>query len=587
VSAFLPQRDPNRAARAGDLQAAQQNYQFNYTYVSPLAVVERVPWHDEFSFHWIKTVAETVVTTLANRAEVDAGEHAGTYHATKHSFLRNLIKAGPELLHGVKQIVCDALRFEGRIGARPTRAQSLEEYAGLFRAIGLPPIANGYAADKVFAWMRVAGPNPMMLTRMTARDDRFPVADADFRVAAPDDSLDAALADGRLFLCDYHALDGAECGDYPHGAKYIYAPLAMFVVERATGDLTPIAIQCKQKPAADNPIFTPADGHNWLIAKTVVEIADGNYHEAFSHLGRTHLFMEPFAISTVRQLAPNHPVRLLLMPHFEGTLAINEAAWKHLIANKGAVDKLFGGSLNTSRKLTVLGVQSARATDLLVPKTFAARGVGDRDVLPLYPYRDDALLHWDAIHSWVGDYLALYYQSDADVAEDDELCAWGRELAAQDGGRLNGLPNDGSFRTAGELTDVLALVLFTCSTQHAAVNFPQYDLMSYVPGMPLASYAPAPIVKTGATETDYLAMLPPMDMAELQVELGYILGSVRYTQLGQYREDQFRDPRVADPLAAFQERLATVGKTIEHRNLSRPRPYEFLVPAGVPQSINI
>ena len=81
-------------------------------------------------------------------------------------------------------------------------------------------------------------------------------------------------------------------------------------------------------------------------------------------------------------------------------------------------------------------------------------------------------------------------------------------------------------------------------------------------------------------------MLPPLDMAELQVELGFLLGSVRYTQLGQYGSSHFRDPRVAAPLAAFQERLAEIARTIELRNTTR-RPYSFLLPSGVPQSINI
>jgi arachidonate 15-lipoxygenase len=148
------------------------------------------------------------------------------------------------------------------------------------------------------------------------------------------------------------------------------------------------------------------------------------------------------------------------------------------------------------------------------------------------------------------------------------------------------MPADGRFQSVAELIELVSLIVFTCSAQHSAVNFPQYDLMTYVPRMPLAAYQPAPTKKTGATHADYLAMLPPMDMAELQVELGYLLGSVRYTQLGQYPEDHFRDPRVAAPLAAFQERLVTIGKTIEHRNTIR-RPYNFLLPTGVPQSINI
>jgi arachidonate 15-lipoxygenase len=132
----------------------------------------------------------------------------------------------------------------------------------------------------------------------------------------------------------------------------------------------------------------------------------------------------------------------------------------------------------------------------------------------------------------------------------------------------------------------VTMVLFTCSVQHAAVNFPQYDVMSYVPAMPLAGYAPAPTSKNGATGADYLAQFPPLDMAELQMELGYLLGTVRYTTLGQYPAGHFTDPRVADPLARFQARLADAGRVIEQRNAGRT-PYTTLGPAGIPQSINI
>ena len=212
--------------------------------------------------------------------------------------------------------------------------------------------------------------------------------------------------------------------------------------------------------------------------------------------------------------------------------------------------------------------------------------MADRDVLPDYPYRDDALLFDGAIREWVGAYLALYYPSVADLVADDEIQAWGRELAASDGGRIGGLPNGGSFRTVGELHDVIAFVLFTCSVQHAAVNFPQFDLMSYVPNMPLAGYRPAPASKAPSTERDYLNLLPPLDMAELQMDLGYLLGTLRYTQLGTYEPGWFDDPRVADPLRQFQRRLANIDSEIDVTNLTR-RTYRTLFAAGIPQSINV
>jgi arachidonate 15-lipoxygenase len=296
--------------------------------------------------------------------------------------------------------------------------------------------------------------------------------------------------------------------------------------------------------------------------------------------------MEPFVLATVRQLASNHPLFLLLTPHFEGTMAINHAAWRYLIPDRGPVAKMFGGTIESTRALAAQSVQSYVFREAALPRSLKARGVDDIGSLPHYPYRDDALLLWDTICRWVSDYLGLYYLSDVDIAEDTELSKWAGELTANDGGRLKGIGHDGKIQMGKDLIDVVTLIIYTCSVQHAAVNFPQYDLMSYAPAMPLASYKPAPTSKQRATAADYAAMLPPVDMAELQMELAYLLGSVYYTTLGQYRPGHFQDGRVQAPLAAFQSQLNEIGKTIRLRNKSR-RPYEYLIPVKIPQSINI
>jgi arachidonate 15-lipoxygenase len=157
---------------------------------------------------------------------------------------------------------------------------------------------------------------------------------------------------------------------------------------------------------------------------------------------------------------------------------------------------------------------------------------------------------------------------------------------AQDGGRVVGFGEAGGISTLDYLIDAAALIVFTAGVQHAAVNFPQFDLMSYTPNMPLAGYAPAPASTSGHTEQDFLDLLPPLEMASLQLAVLYELGTVHYTTLGEYGPRYFSDPRVQPALAAFQQELDQIGALIDERNLSR-RPYEFLARAGIPQSVNI
>jgi len=252
-------------------------------------------------------------------------------------------------------------------------------YDDLFQLLDLPCISQNFYQDKAFAAQRVAGANPLVIEKVETLPSHFPVTEAQFQaVMGQQDSLARAGSEGRLYMADYAVLDGLETSDFPGGQKYVCAPLALFAVPSQVAvpsqdakpryggnksSLVPVAIQCHQQPGSNNPIFTPPPAGtpqsckwSWMMAKTIVQIADGNYHELISHLGRTHLLIEAFAIATERQLAPNHPVGLLLRPHFEGTLFINSAALTGLINPGGTVDKVLGGSLAESLRLTAKGV---------------------------------------------------------------------------------------------------------------------------------------------------------------------------------------------------------------------------------------
>jgi len=485
---------------------------------------------------------------------------------------------------------------EGRPETLEGYKEQFKKLFGIIPIVPLPEISKNFQEDLQFANMRVAGPNPLVIERMTEEDPRIPVTNAQYQsVMGEADSIQQALSDGRLYLADYKVFEDVLQGTYPQEQKYICAPLAMFAVPKqgVKRYLCPIAIQCYQEPGEDHPIFTPKD-ENWLIAKTIVQIADGNFHEAISHLGRTHLFIEPFVLATYRTLPEDNLLRKLLLPHFEGTLLINWGANDILAARKGGLDELLAATIDATRVVATKGAQSYlfNFNGSMLKKTLKDRGVDNVEKLPYYPYRDDAIEIWDAIQDWVKGYLQEKYKDDSDVQNDATLQGWAKELLSFEGGRLKNFGNEaGKISTLNYLIEATTMIIFTSSAQHAAVNFPQSKIMSYTPAMPLAGYSPAPITTKGSgSDGDLIQLLPSLDIALGQLNLTYLLGSVYYTKLGYYPRDfeEGLSGEQKEALTCFQNQLETIENKIEKRNDdNRDVAYEYLMPSKVPQSINI
>ncbi|MFT5686580.1 MAG: arachidonate 15-lipoxygenase [Myxococcota bacterium] len=510
--------------------------------------------------------------------------------SASQSLLDKIIDAFKFILEEAVTLI---LSFAGLYGT----AVDIKQFADLFQTIVVPDVLSAWDSDHEFARLRVAGPNPNSIRRViTALPDHFQVTEDGYQgVMGADDSIQQAIDDKRLYTTDYVALSVQEPGSTGGLDKYASAPLALFAVPKGGGALQPVAIQLGQTPSTRNPVFYPTHDETWALAKLHVQVADSNYHELISHLGLTHLLIEPFAVSTHRKLQPDHPLYILLIPHFQGTLFINNAAFAALINPNGVIDRLLTGTIETDWKVSSNALTALNFDAWMLPAELAARGVDGADLPLQYPYRDDAMQLWDAIAQWARNYLAIYYAGDAEVAADAQIQAWVADLTAADGGRVGGLGqcqgDTVGIHTFDYLVQVVTMVIFTASAQHAAVNFPQNTIMSYTPAMPLAAYAPAPIRTEGINPGEgILPTLPPLQRAALGQLILQALGGVYFTRLGDYdrhqRDSYFKDARVVGALEQFQHALEGVERAIGVSNRTR-ESYTTLLPSRIPQSINI
>lgn len=539
-----------------------------------------------------------------------------------------------------------------RGGADYLAPRSVEDYQDLI--VSLPtPLMLGIEPQKwmvgndkpceqdwFFGYLQVAGFNTTNLRGVTLREEpgdktislaalmaKMPIDNKIFQAelgVGSNLTLEQAASAQRLYVCDYAMLAAAQGSVVHSKQRYVAAPIALFYWNpsppegypptgyggepRQYGVLQPIAIQLAQKFDAESaPIFTPKDsahandrdGYKWKLAKLFVNESASIQHESVAHLGDCHLTIEPIILATHRQLAEVHPLFKLLFPHFRFTIPINDGAIHNLVIPGGVVATNVAPVMADTLGLIDRAHQAWRWDDNSPDRIFKLRGVLSPELV--FPFRDDTVLLWQAIRTFVGAYLAVYYRDSDDghdLLADSELQAWIAELVSPQHANIQGM--DKLKRRDGKvyidnfeyLADVVAQIIYIAGPLHASVNYAQYPLGSYAPSVAASVYGKPP--GKGDTLSKAEQSLPwylPLDVALYTISFEYLLSSVQFDKLGHYDESPrtpyFTDPAVHKALASFQAKLAEAEVSIRERNQTRPMPYPFQLPSLVPNSISI
>lgn len=475
------------------------------------------------------------------------------------------------------------------------RGTSVRDHDALYRELPTSPAAGGLDEDRTFARRRLTGPNGPFLRATAKLPEGMRVSEEQLQAAygplgAQDgDTLAKAAEEGRLFVADFGGMKATMPEKIASDGTHLrlFTPRALFAAAPGGGPFVPVAIEVDGAGTATAGV---ADGWRWRMAKYAVESAEIVYFEAVTHLGHTHLLLEPVALATVRQLAPNHPIARLVLPHVEGTISVNDMAVNHLLADGGAVDQTFAATMASIRSAAAGAMIAHDLRADTLPNRLARQGLCNREVLPVHPYRDDSLRVYGAVSRWVQAYVQHVYGTNERLQADKELQAWAADLGKA--ATAGGVTGFGTLRCLEDLSIVLTEFVFTASAGHAAVNFPQWTDASYAPRMSGAGWnRDAP-----ESEAGWLSLMPSMQKSELHAEFLYLLGQLYYTRLGQYADPAdrraiwFRDQTVREGLLpAFQADLVQIEADINAANTdgSRAEAYTHLLPSKIPQSINV
>ncbi|KAF1378127.1 hypothetical protein PFLUV_G00186870 [Perca fluviatilis] len=385
-------------------------------------------------------------------------------------------------------------------------------------------VQGHWKEDAFFGYQYLNGLNPMLIRRCSALPDNFPVTD-DMVFRHGQGSLRNEMENGNLFLCDYKLLDGVKANTVNGKKQYLMAPLVLL---RITPDdkLMPIAIQLKQTPADDNPIFFPTD-----------------------------------SMALLRNVPMVHPLYKLLIPHTRYTLQINYLARSLLISKTGVFTRFAAPGGEGVMTILERSLSSVTYSSLCIPEDIAElRGV-----------------------------LSFYYKNDAEVQKDSELQKWISDIfehgfLSQTG---TGIPQ--SFTTVAELVKFVTMVIFTCSGQHSAVNNGQYDYGGWMPNTPISLQLPPPTTKGKTSKATMLQTFPSVNTTVQGMATVWLLSSQSsdFVPLGQYPEDHFSEKIPCKLIKAFQGELEVLSADIKARNKRLEVPYTYMDPKKLENSVAI
>lgn len=504
-----------------------------------------------------------------------------------------------------------------------------------------------------FSWLRddtvgrqvLAGINPLQVQLLKAFP---PVSDLDPAIYGPRESaikaeqierqlggltVKSAMEQKKLFIVDYHdaflpfinQINALE-------DRKMYASRSIFYLN-TQGTFTPVAIELSLPPREGLPeqqrVFTPGQDATshwfWQLAKAHAACNNAGFHQLVNHWLRTHAAVEPYVIATHRCLSFMHPISKLLHPHLRYTMEINALARQALINGGGVIETCFAPG-PFSMSISAAAYKSSWRFDMeSLPADLIRRGMAEEDpkspyglrlLIEDYPYATDGLLIWNAIKTWVSEYVSLYYKSSLDLARDNEIHEWWGEIRQRGHADKKNEEWWPQLQTKEDLIGILSTIIWITSAYHAAVNFGQYTYGGYVPNHPCMTRRLIP-EKSENCENYKRFLHDPQKYFLLTISnrlQATVVMSVLDSLSSHASDEEYLGQRLqvkwtadADAMAAasrFSKRMEEIERIVDARNADLTLknrtgagvlPYELLRPTsgpgvtgrGVPNSISI
>mmetsp|Transcript_67055 Transcript_67055/g.106621 ORF Transcript_67055/g.106621 Transcript_67055/m.106621 type:complete len:558 (+) Transcript_67055:26-1699(+) len=179
-------------------------------------------------------------------------------------------------------------------------------------------------------------------------------------------------------------------------------------------------------------VFTPKCTSNtkleWEHAKWAWRTTAITTVTFYDHLLKCHMIeAQTLVVATRENLPFDHPMRRFLKPHCFRTIYINHKTLMNLFGEGQLTERTFAFTYSTAMK-AMNDLYNAYQFELL-PDIFASKkmdGVPDS----VYPVQTDVNEFWVIVRKYVASYVAVYWKTDDDLAQDAHLRGWWNALVS-------------------------------------------------------------------------------------------------------------------------------------------------------------
>lgn len=452
-------------------------------------------------------------------------------------------------------------------------------------------ILKNFPKDEEQARQYLNGMSPTMISQVQSLSDipdKIPIKN----VKLGGEDLQSIIDRKGLFFCDYKHL--APLHNYKN--MFFYAPYALMYKPKGSEDLTVGAIQLDR--SADADVYTDnrdeTSESRWRFARLHLSCADNQYHQFIFHLGYGHLAMEPHIVSIYNSFDEDHIISQLMTPHFKDTIGINFLARQTLVSEVEPItDQTFSPGTAQAMHLFLNAWEEYDFFDNNFVNDLKNRGFTEdgSDGVKDYYYREDGFKLWNAMGNYIGAVVDKKYPTDKDVENDEQIKKWVLETRSKDKADIPGFPN--RIYSKALLVECLQTIMWNLSAAHSAVNFSQYDHLSYIPNRPNALFKamPSGSPKDEIPEYDKFkdqAMPPIASIGHFEVLFSWLLTTPPQVTLEKVNAMENIVPEAHE---LFQKELAGIHKEIKTRNdklaAEGKANYPYLDPHRVEASIAI